>query len=262
MPDFKNISYETDGHVVTVTIKRPERRNALDHATHLELNEAWTRYEQDDQAWCAILTGEGDKAFCAGADLKVDEATLDQTYWMTFKPGGFGGLTERASMVKPVIAAVNGYALGGGFELALACDIIIAADHARFGLPEPRVGVFASDGGIHRLVRQIPQKIAMGLILTGRHMPADEAHKWGVANEVVPLADLMAAARRWADAILECSPLSLWASKESALAGLHLPINDAINKRSEYLMKLEASEDSKEGPRAFREKRKPKWTGR
>jgi enoyl-CoA hydratase/carnithine racemase len=262
MPDFKYISYEANDHLVTITIKRPEVRNALHHAAHLELNDAWTRYEADDQAWVAILTGDGDKAFCAGADLKVDEATLDQTYWMTYKPGGFGGLTERSGMVKPVVAAVNGYALGGGFELALACDIIIAADHARFGLPEPRVGVFASDGGIHRLVRQIPQKIAMGLILTGRHMPADEAHKWGVVNEVVPLADLMAAARRWADTILECSPLSLWASKDSALTGLHLPINDAINRRSEYLMKLEASEDSKEGPRAFREKRKPKWTGR
>ena len=196
MPDFKYISYETKDHVVTITIKRPEVRNALHHAAHLELNDAWTKYEADDQAWVAILTGDGDKAFCAGADLKVDEATLDQTYWMTFKPGGFGGLTERTSMVKPVVAAVNGYALGGGFELALACDIIVAADHARFGLPEPRVGVFASDGGIHRLVRQIPQKIAMGLILTGRHMPADEAHKWGVVNEVVPLADLMAAAQR------------------------------------------------------------------
>src|SRR6185503_18945352 len=133
---------------------------------------------------------------------------------------------------------------------------------ARFGLPEVRVGVFASDGGIHRLVRQIPQKVAMGLILTGRHMPAAEAHRWGVVNEVVPAAELMPAARRWADAILECAPLSVWASKESALAGLHLSLNDAINKRYEYILRLEASEDTREGPLAFREKRKPKWRAR
>lgn len=262
MPDFRYIGYEIDGHVATVTIRRPEVMNALHHEAHLELDAAWRMFESDQEAWVAILTGQGERAFCAGADLKVDEATLPQPYWMTFKPGGFGGLTERFGLVKPVIAAVNGYALGGGFELALSCDIIVATEHARFGLPEVRVGVFASDGGIHRLIRQIPQKVAMGLILTGRHMPAVEAHRWGVVNEVVPAGELMTAARRWADSILECAPLSVWASKESALAGLHLSLNDAINKRYEYILRLEASEDTREGPRAFREKRKPKWRAR
>jgi enoyl-CoA hydratase/carnithine racemase len=248
--------------VVTITIRRPEVMNALHHDAHLEFDAAWKTYESDDQARVAILTGQGDRAFCAGADLRSDGAESSQPYWMTLKPGGFGGLTERFGLVKPVIAAVNGYALGGGFEMAMSCDIIVAAEHARFGLPEARVGVVASDGGIHRIVRQLPLKIAMGLLLTGRQLTAEEAHRWGVVNEVVPAGDLMQAARRWADAILECAPLSVWASKQSALAGLDLPLPDAINRRYEYALRMSASEDSKEGRRAFREKRKPKWEGR
>lgn len=263
MQGFRYIAYETDGHVVTVTIKRPEVMNALHQEAHLELDTAWKAYESDDQAWVAILTGDGDRAFCAGADLKSDDdSKYPQPYWIRFKPGGFGGLTERFDLVKPVIAAVNGFALGGGFELALSCDIIVAAEHARFGLPEPRVGVFASDGGVHRIVRQLPQKIAMGLMLTGRHITAEEGHRWGVVNEVVPASDLMPAARRWADAILECAPLSVWASKEAALAGLHLSLGDAINRRHEYHLRMGGSADQKEGNRAFREKRKPQWSGR
>src|SRR5262249_8716789 len=149
--EFEFLSYEKDkdGRVAILTIRRPEARNALHLAAHAEMDRAWCRFEQDDEAWVAILTGEGDKAFCAGADLKqrqdADESAR-QPYWLTLKPGGFGGLTERFGMVKPVIAAVNGFALGGGCELALACDIVVAAAHARFGLPEPRVGFTASDG--------------------------------------------------------------------------------------------------------------------
>jgi len=131
---------------------------------------------------------------------------------------GFGGITSRTTCWKPILAAVNGYALGGGFEMALACDIIIAADHARVGLPEPRVGLMAGAGGVHRLPRMIPQKIAMGFILTGRHMTAQEAHRLGVVNEVVPRAEVLPAALKWANEILECAPLSIRASKQAALA--------------------------------------------
>ena len=134
--------------------------------------------------------------------------------------GGFAGITARYDIYKPIIAAVNGFALGGGFEIALACDIIIAADHARFGLPEPRVGLMAGAGGVHRLPRHIPLKIAMGMMLTGKHITAQEAHKWGIANEVVPLKDLIATAERWAGEIMECSPLSVQASKQAAMDGL------------------------------------------
>ena len=262
-PDFKFVSYELDGRVATVTIRRPEARNALHQAAHAEMDCVWRRFEEDDDAWVAILTGEGDKAFCAGSDLKQAQQAErpPQPYWMTFKPGGFGGLTERFGMVKPVIAAVNGFALGGGCELAMACDIVVAAQHARFGLPEPRVGFTASDGGIHRLVRQVPLKIAMGVLLTGMPMSADEAHRWGLVNEVVPAEEVMPAARRWADAILECAPLSVRASKQAALGGLGLPLPDAINRRFEYMLRQAASEDSREGPTAFAEKRKPVWKG-
>ena len=258
MSGFEFISYTREGRVAVVTIRRPEARNALHLPAHLEMDAAWRTFEEDQGAWVAILTGEGDKAFCAGADLKQ---TNPQPYFMTLKPGGFGGLTERFGMVKPVIAAVNGVALGGGLELALACDIIVAAEHARFGLPEPRVGFTASDGGIHRIVRQMPLKVAMGLLLTGTAMMAAEAHRWGLVNEVVPAADLLAAAHRWADAILECAPLSVRASKQAALEGLGLPLPDAINRRYEYMLRQAASQDSREGPRAFAEKRKPVWRG-
>jgi enoyl-CoA hydratase/carnithine racemase len=259
---FRHIAFAKTGHVVLVTLNRPEAMNALHMEAHLELDAAWRRYEADDDARVAILTGAGDRAFCAGADLKEAGDGARRPYWLTLKPGGFGGLTERFGLVKPVIAAVNGLALGGGLELALACDLIVATDTARFGLPEPRVGFTASDGGIHRLVRQLPLKVAMGLLLTGRQMSADEARGWGLVNEVVPAAELLPAARRWADEILACAPLSVWATKEAALAGLDLPLPDAINRRYPYMLRQAASDDSVEGPRAFAEKRKPVWKGR
>jgi enoyl-CoA hydratase/carnithine racemase len=261
--DFRFISYEQHERVVVVTIRRPEVLNALHMEAHRELEQAWSRFEADDSAWVAILTGQGERAFCAGADLKEASGQASpQRYWMTLKPGGFGGLTERFSMVKPVIGAVNGYAMGGGFELALACDIIVAAEHARFALPEPRVGVMASDGGVHRIVRQLPLKIGMGLLLTGRQLTAPEAHAWGLVNAVVPGHDLLDRAREWADEVLACAPLSVRASKQAAMAGLDLPLPDAINRRYEGILRWAKAEDTLEGPRAFVEKRKPQWTGR
>jgi enoyl-CoA hydratase/carnithine racemase len=157
---------------------------------------------------------------------------------------------------------VNGFALGGGFEMALACDIIIAAEHARLGLPEPRVGLMAGAGGVHRLPRMIPHKIAMGYMLTGRHMTAQEAHRWGIVNEVVPLAELMPTVQRWANEILECAPLSVRASKQAALMGLGHPLEIALHMNYTEVTKMRRSEDTVEGPRAFAEKRKPNWQAR
>ena len=249
--EYQHISYTQDGRVVLVTIQRPEVRNALNTQAHLELDRAWRRFEEDDSAWVAILTGAGDQAFCAGADLKEARGGSPPLYWMTHKPGGFGGLTERFSMSKLVIAAVNGYALGGGMELALACDIIVAAEHARFGLPEPRVGMMASDGGVHRVVRQLPLKIGMGMMLTGRHLAAADALAWGLVNQVVSGPMLAETARAWADDVLACAPLAVRASKQAAMAGLGLPLPDAINRRYEGILKWAASEDTREGPRAL-----------
>ncbi|HAC20199.1 MAG TPA: enoyl-CoA hydratase, partial [Dehalococcoidia bacterium] len=159
------------------------------------------------------------------------------------------------------IAAVNGYALGGGFEIALACDIIIAADHAEVGLPEPRVGLYAGAGGVHRLPRHIPMKIAMGMMLTARRIKVQEAQKLGLINEVVPLADLMITAERWAAEILECAPMSVRATKQMAIQGLDSPLNIAFARNYSEQQKQVASNDRIEGPRAFSEKRPPKWTG-
>ncbi len=257
--NFEFVKYEKRGHVVVVMINRPEVMNSLHPQTNDELAAAFDDFEKDDDLWVAILTGAGEKAFSAGNDLKW---TAKHGLPTRHPKGGFGGITRRFDLWKPVIAAVNGFALGGGFEMALACDIIVAADHARFGLPEPRVGLMAAAGGVHRLPRHIPLKIAMGLMLTGRQITAAEAHRLGIVNEVVPAADLMAAAERWASEIAECSPLSVQATKQAATEGMHLSLQEAMKQPYPAVKRLFTSEDVKEGPRAFAEKRKPQWTGR
>jgi enoyl-CoA hydratase/carnithine racemase len=250
---------ERDGHVVTITITRPEVMNAIHPPASAALAEAFDAFAADPDAWVAILTGAGDKAFSAGNDLKY-QAAGGKLEW---PESGFGGLTQRFDDPKPVIAAVNGLALGGGFELVLACDIAIASEHAVFGLPEPRVGLAALGGGLHRLPRQIGLKPAMGMLLTGRRVGAREALALGIVNEVVAPGELAAAARRWADAICECSPVSVRTSKRVALEGLtHASLEDAMNARYPAIVELVKSADFVEGPRAFAEKRKPRWSGK
>jgi enoyl-CoA hydratase/carnithine racemase len=254
--------YEKKGHIAYITINRPEVMNALHYDANVELGEIFNDFKQDDESWVAIFTGAGERAFSAGNDLKATAAATARGEKLPDKPVIFGGITSGFECYKPIIAAVNGFALGGGFELALACDIIIAAEHARFGLPEPRVGLIAAAGGMHRLPAQIPLKLAMGMMLTGKQITAQEAYRFGLVNEVVPGTEIMAVAERWANEILECSPVSVRLTKEAVYAGLTYSVEEAMKLDKPRLKRLLESEDFVEGPKAFSEKRKPQWTGR
>lgn len=256
---YEFIKLETSGRILTVTINRPEVFNSLHPAANREMGDAFDAFAVNDDLWVAIVTGAGEKAFSAGNDLKW---TAENHGKLEIPPRGFGGLTSRYDLDKPVIAAVNGVALGGGFEIALACDIIVAASNARFGLPEPRVGLAALAGGLHRLPRQIGLKNAMGMMLTGRHVDAAEAYRLGIAQEVVEPARLMERAMAWAAEIAECAPLSVRATKQVALQSLGHPLEEATRGRYPAVEKLFSSEDFIEGPRAFAEKRKPNWKAR
>ena len=254
------ILYEKKGRIAYVTINRPDRLNALHPPANRELLDAFSDFRDDPEVWVAIVTGAGERAFSAGNDLRYQ---AEHTY-SGDGPGEsvpFAGITSDFTCWKPIIAAVNGYALGGGLELALACDIIIAADHAEVGLPEPRVGLVAAAGGVHRLPRHVPLKVAMGMMLTARRISAEEAYRIGLVNEVVPMAELMPTAERWASEILEVAPLSARASKQMAMTGLDLPLETAIAGDYSEQRRATESADFVEGPRAFAEKRPPRWTG-
>ena len=260
---YDHVIYEKRGHVAYVTLNRPERMNALDSHSHAELIEVFDDFERDDDAWLAIITGAGARAFCAGNDLKATVQASTTGERRVGRGSRFAAITRGYHCPKPLIAAVNGVAAGGGFEIALACDVVIAADSARFGLPEPRVGLIAGAGGIHRLTRQIPLKPAMGMLMTGRMVAADEGYRLGFVNEVVPAPRLMEAAQRWADEMLECSPLLLQITKESAQAGFGMPVDEAIARDwDQRIPRMLGSRDYVEGPKAFVEKRAPVWMGR
>jgi enoyl-CoA hydratase/carnithine racemase len=258
---MESCKVEREGHLLVVTLDRPHVRNALHRAASEELDQVWTMYEADPDLRVAILTGAGDRAFSAGYD--VSEPAPPRGEFLAHRhPRGLGGLTLRHDLTKPLVAAVNGFALGGGLELAMACDIIVAAQHAEFGFPEPRLGRMALEGGMHRLARSVPLKVAMGMLLTGRRVSAPEAYRIGLVNEVVPLPELLPAARRWADEILESAPLSVQATKEAVMAGLGLPLSAAIALVPGAMARALASEDQVEGANAFLERRAPRWAGR
>jgi crotonobetainyl-CoA hydratase len=261
MSDYKFCKVDRKGPLTIVTLNRPEVMNALHSPAHFELAGVIDAFATDPDQWVAIVTGAGDRAFSAGNDLKF------QASGGTLKapPSGFAGLSERFDLDKPVIAAVNGIAMGGGFEIALACDIIVASETAVFALPEPRVGLAALAGGLIRLPRTIGDKRALSMILTGRRVSAKEGEALGFVSEVVAPADLMHAAERWAAQITALSPMSVRASKQAVYRGLSEPSAAAgLKAQWDYpaIRALFKSEDFIEGPMAFAQKRPPVWKGK
>jgi crotonobetainyl-CoA hydratase len=250
-----------DQHVATVTLARPEALNAVDLATEAELQRVWTELEHNRDVRVVVLTGEGERAFCVGADLK-NPSVSGVDYWAAPRPGGFGGIALRETLNVPVVARVNGYALGGGFEMVLGCDLVVACDEASFGLPEALVGRMPLDGGMTLLQRQIPYRQAMAMLMTGRRISAREGLDMGLVNEVVPRAELDAAVERWVQALLACAPLSLQAIKQVVKRTSTLSPADAQALRLPALVAALQSDDANEGVRAFQEKRKPVWSGR
>jgi enoyl-CoA hydratase/carnithine racemase len=260
MSAFEHILVQRDDAILWIAINRPQALNALNPEAHRELSAALDDYAADPALRVAVITGTGERAFCVGSDLKSRSIRNADDH----PPTGFGGISHRFDLAKPVIAAVNGLALGGGVEIVAASDLAIATDHAEFALPEPRVGLAAlGGGGLQRLARTLPLKYAMELVLTGRRLGAEEAKRIGLINDVVPRTELKARARALAQSIIAGAPLAIEASKQVMLQGLALPdLATALRVRYPAAERMLASEDAKEGQRAFVEKRMPRWQGR
>jgi len=256
-----SVDFRVASHVATVTIDRPEVMNAIDLATEAELQRIWRELERDDEVRLVVLTGAGERAFCVGADMKNPSAG-GVDYWAAARPGGFGGIALRETLNIPVLARVNGFALGGGFEMVLGCDLVVACEEASFGLPEALVGRMPLDGGMTLLQRQIPFRQAMAMMLTGQRIGAKRALELGLVNEVVPRAQLDEAVARWTESVLACAPLSLRAIKQVVRQTSTLSPAQAQALRLPALVQALQSQDAQEGVLAFQQKRKPQWRGR
>lgn len=257
------VRFELKGHVAWVTIDRQHVLNALDPASIRRCNEIWNQVEGDPSVHAVVITGAGDRAFCTGADMSAPAiGHTGVEYWANLDPNGFAGLSLRRSLDVPVVARVNGYALGGGMEMLLGADLVIAAEHAQFGLTEPRVGRMPLDGGMVKLTRRIPHAHAMSMLLTGRKAPAPEMAAMGLVNEVVPAGELDDAVQRWLDRILACAPTSLRAIKQVVNRTVHLPDQEANRLRLPAVMEALVSPNATEGVEAFQQKRTPNWSDR
>ncbi len=262
MSGFKNIIYEKKGRLAYVTINRPERRNAVDGDTSKEILDAFTDFKENDELWAAILTGAGDVAFSAGADLFAMAEALSGGAAGIQREVPFGGITRRFECWKPMIAAINGYCLAGGLELALCCDIRIAAEHATFGLPEPTRAIIPGAGGTQRLPRAVPLAFAMEVMLTGARFDAQTALRFGLVSRVVPADQLMPTAEEIAASILGCGPLAVRAIKQAVLQGRQTTLEEGLKLEAQLSDATFRTEDAREGPTAFAQKRKPEYKGR
>ena len=269
------ILYEKKGRIVVITINRPERRNALNFEAFGLLAKAWMDFRDDPELWVAIVTGAGDKAFCAGGDLKEFIPMVTQNIGELSASGGSqtlgGDIPVNASLVavlrevdiyKPIIAAVNGFCIAGGMEMLQGTDIRIASENASFGIGEPRRGLFPGGGSTTKLPRQIPFPWAMEILLTAEPISAQKAYHYGVVNEVVPLQDLMPTAMRYAELICKNAPIAVRKVKESAMKGLGMSLKEALDQEMSYAGEVFSTEDAMEGIHAFQEKREPRWKGR
>jgi len=258
---YENVLFEPRGRVALITVNRPQRMNAIDPATSAELLHAFEAFRDEDALWTAVLTGAGERAFSAGADLVSMAASRDRGEALDFRVP-FGGITRKYECWKPIVAAINGHCLAGGLELALCCDIRIAAEHAQFGLPEVTRAIIPGAGGTQRLLRAVPAAAAMHLLLTGGRFDAQWALRFGLVSEVVAPADLLPRALEIAEVICGNGPLAVRAAKEAALRGRELPLEDGLRIENEQGRVVVASADAREGPRAFAEKRAPRYEGR
>lgn len=255
-----SIELDRDGHVALITINRPERLNALDAEHYSDLSNAWCEVRDDSSIRAAIVTGAGERAFTVGADLKsfIGDVPALNEFWLTQR----GQLLNRGLEVwTPVIAAINGHCLGGGMTLMLATDIRVAADHARFGLPEVKRGVLPANGGTQRILDQLPFAIGMEMLLTGEAIDADLALRWGLVNRVVPAAELLDAAFRYAHQVAANAPLAVRAAKELAYRSRDLDLAAGLRLEQAVARILRESADAREGARAFTEKREPDFSG-
>ena len=256
---FEHIIYEKKGPVAVLTINREGALNAIAGQTSREMQEAWEDFRDDDDLRVAILTGVGEKSFSTGMDLVATARGENQ---FAGKPAPFGGFTKRMPIYKPIIAAINGFCLAGGMELALTCDIRICTPEARFGLPEVRWAIMPGAGGTQRMPRAIPLAWANYLILTADQMDADTAFRIGLVSHVVPREELLDRAMAIANMICERGPLAVKAAKETIIRGMDMPLEHGLAYEDLVLGRLMATDDAKEGPRAFAEKRKPEYKGR
>lgn len=263
------MTIKTDLHegVLTVTLDRPEARNAINAEMREALIEVWTEFRDSDDARVGILTGSGDKSFCAGADLKemgdyYRAMTPIERRELGVRTPGLGAITRNFDPRKPIIAAINGPCLAGGLELALACDIRIAVERATFGLPEVTRGILPGAGGTQRLPRVLPTGVALEMILSGAPIDSEAALRWGLVSHVVAPADLLKEATRIAQLIAANGPLAVRAARDAAYQGMTLPLNEALSLEQYHAEPLRLSEDAREGIQAFVEKRSPVFKGR